>query len=1118
MAEAESADINRERHGEILRKKLQNIILLDIKKSNERLVNILSRDRIKILKSITNFLTANDSQVLYFANEEPNTDMNTWSTPLLCLVAVHCVLTRKYVFDHVDRLEVVYKFVGDRTLAYRLGSKCKGSLQNMIVHMTEEYLKEDLLKIITSRQETLILALNDKKRDIRKQIETYLSNRDAALLFLSNGLPNTNLYTWTIPLMCFVIVCVLRVSLGPPFSREINSIIFLEFTHKEICADQLWLQSKFNDSLYDLILHSEAKHLPDASVDNHTGRVLYTRLKTDYNEGIYIDWLVIEENLEPQPILDEFKEEEYIPYDKVCEIEELPTTAKKNQEIIQSVRAKGRHGYETFKAFLTKTNQHLLCSYLENAEEDFVVDIQNELREETEARERKDAHSRCVLRKAHLVLIEYLDTQAILDAFKEDRYIHRDDVYGIARLPSTRSKCIHMLDKVKAKGNHGYEQFKKYLEQTNQSSLLIYLERVENGEEIKTDDQIIKEIQTEKATREENECVQQGRSDLEEAMLQHPVIQRSLSVIKEHLEPQPILDAFLEEDFLTFITFRDIKELTTTTQKNQRIFEYVRAHGTQGYKIFKESLIKSKQILLHTYLQKIEKGEDAAELLNDLRETTEARYRNERKEKRNEKIRTDRRVHSVEENLIAAIDMGKELKGTEDIEERLNVQGSSALSTRKCCYTIKYIIEKETIDTESEEIITAVNDIASIINVTITKVVIEENKTLVLTLPCSSAKEMRRLLKILQEDQFKTRIKKLKEVLGEEYGDTFEVEATISPEKIHQVHEHLREQGIIEKRCDNSFCILHRDEKPLNEFFCPEHDVFCCEECAKNTHRTCPGLRPITTDPILEEERIKNDHTYRKSKQEYGVRTDEKELCTTKKVCVLPQSEILLIDNANNRLKKLDMFYNVDSHCDLPKPPLDMCVVDDFTILVSFGDTINFINVRYTPTLKTQIKPEATCFSLAWHNKSIFYTDKRSLFKCDDCGKNHQQLYFFREKSIICHKLVASNEGKKIYMAAGTNGLEKVDMELTKEANITNGKLQNCTDICIANNNYLLACDYNSPTIYLVELEGDSILKAVVERSDGLRLPRSLDFDHTDSSIVVGRLGRDFISVFEIKF
>ncbi|XP_060589535.1 uncharacterized protein LOC132744773 [Ruditapes philippinarum] len=569
------------------------------------------------------------------------------------------------------------------------------------------------------------------------------------------------------------------------------------------------------------------------------------------------------------------------------------------------------------------------------------------------------------------------------------------------------------------------------------------------------------------------------------------VLDRSFPTIKESMDPELIVDFLIQDEVFQNTVIRDIIELTTTTKKNERIIEKVRQSGTDVYKLFKKYLGKSQQYLLLMFIEKTEKGEETTDIQNELKEQTRRRL----KEMRHQKSIEETSVNLVEEQLVISIQKRKQFEGTEDIEEKLGIYTSSYPSSEECCNVVKCIFEGSK-EKYSDQLIKAVKDVASIMNVEVKAASVDKDNTVVMTMACASCEEIRKLLKILKGNEFKSKIENLKTVLSKEFDIVCVIHANVSHEKIKEVQQHLMEQGVInETHADDLFCENHPQQQA--ELFCPEHDKFVCHKCEEK-HRMCQRVRQITKDVSTKMYRIRSDEPANK-------------LCTTMKLCTLPSGEILHIDNVNKKLKKLDLTHSVVGQCtfDKSKTPFDVCAIHASKAFVTFGHQVCEVNVEDIDIhVEKFFKTKAPCFRLYRKDSVIYYTDNLSIYTCDENGENHKELHQFGQE-IVCYALVVNDDRSKIVVAAGEVGLIIIDANNPNPSTVTLQELQGCTDLCIVKSEMLLVCA--SDTLFLVDIKLGKVLK---QAAIGLRCPRSFAFDVIDNSVIGGNLGNDFISVF----
>ncbi|XP_053402627.1 uncharacterized protein LOC123550306 [Mercenaria mercenaria] len=102
------------------------------------------------------------------------------------------------------------------------------------------------------------------------------------------------------------------------------------------------------------------------------------------------------------------------------------------------------------------------------------------------------------------------------------------------------------------------------------------------------------------------------------------------------------------------------------------------------------------------------------------------------------------------------------------------------------------------------------------------------------------------------------------------------------------------------------------------------------------------------------EERSPNKEPLKiKSKKEVNVKEkDDKETCWIIGICQLPDGTIILADDKNRTIKRLDNDYKVKDHCDLGSGPLGICCSGESEVAVKVGSSkdgkIQFVHIGAT--------------------------------------------------------------------------------------------------------------------------------------------------------------------------
>ncbi|KAH3866963.1 hypothetical protein DPMN_030087 [Dreissena polymorpha] len=97
-------------------------------------------------------------------------------------------------------------------------------------------------------------------------------------------------------------------------------------------------------------------------------------------------------------------------------------------------------------------------------------------------------------------------------------------------------------------------------------------------------------------------------------------------------------------------------------------------------------------------------------------------------------------------------------------------------------------------------------------------------------------------------------------------------------------------------------------------------------------------------------------------------------------MCSMPNGQVSVVDDTNERVKLLDQLFNVANHCDVSGTPCDICQVTSSEVAVTFGLCVQFISVINGQLMnggKLQLQPIAV--GIAHHQGSLYITSRTAL-------------------------------------------------------------------------------------------------------------------------------------------
>lgn len=378
-----------------------------------------------------------------------------------------------------------------------------------------------------------------------------------------------------------------------------------------------------------------------------------------------------------------------------------------------------------------------------------------------------------------------------------------------------------------------------------------------------------------------------------------------------------------------------------------------------------------------------------------------------------------------------------------------------------------------------------------------------------LRLKCANVRCMRQVLKKLQRPEFKALLDSIKDALKETYGEKFKIKSHIIESCVHETESHLHEKGLIIGTYDDLNCKAGHAQPVV--MFCNDDDDFCCHICALHNHRACPGIRQTT-----QAEKI--NYT-KKEMKEYTARVDQDDaICWINGVCMLPSGEILITDENNKRLKKLDSTFNVVSHVELPNAPYDVCAMEnDLAAVALWGKTIQVMNVKEHLVVDHSFELEHSILGLLYSRKKFYVSDDRFVYTYNHDGSGKHLLYKSDVELVCFSKMTFSGDGEKIFIVDGYGGLETIDRKGNHLFTLREDVLKMSRGICLSKDKTILVCEYEYNTILHLDPDGERIFGTVLAKSHGINRPTALLFDKKTSKLIVFQRDKHTFLVYEIE-
>jgi hypothetical protein len=226
---------------------------------------------------------------------------------------------------------------------------------------------------------------------------------------------------------------------------------------------------------------------------------------------------------------------------------------------------------------------------------------------------------------------------------------------------------------------------------------------------------------------------------------------------------------------------------------------------------------------------------------------------------------------------------------------------------------------------------------------------------------------------------------------------------------------------------------------------------------------------------------------------------------------MLPNSEVLLADEWNERLKKLNSLYKVISHCYLTANPYSVCYIGNDTAVASLkGNTIQYVNVSGNIKLRQLMELDHKCYDLACHGDTLYVSSGNTIYKYNKECTQQQVLYHYPD--MIYNPLIAiSDNRERLYFKANT-GLTIIDVKGNHLCSLQIGDYY-IRDICIAGEGTVLVLDAKN-ILHQLNYNGK---KTVDSMPLNILVSLSMCFDRETCRLIVGGV-EDKIHAYKCEF
>lgn len=236
-------------------------------------------------------------------------------------------------------------------------------------------------------------------------------------------------------------------------------------------------------------------------------------------------------------------------------------------------------------------------------------------------------------------------------------------------------------------------------------------------------------------------------------------------------------------------------------------------------------------------------------------------------------------------------------------------------------------------------------------------------------------------------------------------------------------------------------------------------------------------------------------------------------------ICQLPCGNIVLVDNENCKVKRLNKHYQVMTSVTIPAYPQSICYIGNHKLAVTVrAEDVRDNGIHCLDTRHGKLNPvkriplQHPCQALAFHNNHFYIGSNTKVYVYTVHGQLVRELFEDSSASLTVYNLAVSENGSRILIVNSTsNTLLTLDSEGKQLQTFTNSELLVLTGVCIGHRDEIFLCGYNSHNVLKVSPGGKQSFLAT--QTDGLTSPKSLYFNRTSSELLVGQFSDQLVVI-----
>lgn len=321
------------------------------------------------------------------------------------------------------------------------------------------------------------------------------------------------------------------------------------------------------------------------------------------------------------------------------------------------------------------------------------------------------------------------------------------------------------------------------------------------------------------------------------------------------------------------------------------------------------------------------------------------------------------------------------------------------------------------------------------------------------------------------------------------------------------------EQTFIHEKLGEKFLIESNLLLETKNIVCEKKMIFCPDKLLWETLMAAASFGYL---------RKPGDNLRVKSKKEIDVKVedDTKEFCISD-FCQLPDGTILVTDQLNKKVKRLDSQYNVKDYCQFNSEVVSLTYsADTKAVIVKLKpDRAEFLTVgTQFQKVKTVSLKGGGNFGLLSCRGQLWVSSGCGIDICDMSGDIIKRIETNADGKKIFSKLVnhitISSDAKTVYAAAWDIGVVSFDHSGNIKKHLKDERLRNTHGVAVSYDGTLYVSGFSSNNIVMFSPDG-TCLGELVGAGDGMTSPYALHYDQIKNQLFVS-FADSKISVLEL--